>query len=108
MAEEVSHFYTVFWSRRRPQYRQKFEWIHHTFNGLLFCTPIRGSLELFIQKHFGRSAVGGKLRCRVILMPLVLVDGELWTDEAVFWQGRLQDGREYEVVHGTIIPTRSC
>ena len=30
---------------------------------------------------------------------IVLVDGELWTDESVFWQNKLQDRRHYEVVY---------
>ena len=32
---------------------------------------------------------------------LVLVDGELWTDESVLWQNKLQDRAEYEVVYRT-------
>ena len=30
---------------------------------------------------------------------LVLVDGELWNDESVFWQNKLQDRGVYEVVY---------
>jgi hypothetical protein len=31
----------------------------------------------------------------------VLVDSELWTDESVFWQNKLQDRAKYEVVYRT-------
>jgi hypothetical protein len=34
-------------------------------------------------------------------MLVVLVDGELWTDESVFWQNKLQDRAKYEVVYRT-------
>src|SRR5271163_4275666 len=34
-------------------------------------------------------------------MLVVLVDGELWTDESVFWQNKLQDRAIYEVVYRT-------
>jgi hypothetical protein len=35
----------------------------------------------------------------------VLVDGELWTNESVFWQGKLKDGEEYMTVHCTGNPS---
>jgi hypothetical protein len=34
-----------------------------------------------------------------MLTLVVLVDGEIWTDESVFWQNKLIDGASYEVVY---------
>jgi hypothetical protein len=33
-----------------------------------------------------------------------LVDGQLWTDESVFWQLKVKDRGEYEVVHRKLPP----
>jgi len=106
MVEEVPHFYTTFWSRRYEHYREEFQWIHHTFYQTIPSSPIEGDLKRFLKKHFGSSAVGGTSNLFSLINYLVvLVDGELWTDESVFWQGRLEDRGKYEVVHCITIST---
>ena len=40
------------------------------------------------------------VRLQILLsLTTVLVDGQLWTDESVFWQNRLVDGKTYEVIY---------
>jgi hypothetical protein len=44
------------------------------------------------------GAVGSIYTLFELSDPLVIVDGELWSDESVFWQNRLVNGGYYTVV----------
>src|SRR5579864_1488590 len=99
--EETSHFYTYLWSPRQPGCLKALHWVRLTYFGMHFSIKKRG-LRAFLRENFGRSAVGStKISGNLVTNYLVLVNEELWTDESVFWQGKLKDGAEYMVVHCT-------
>jgi len=72
------------------------------------CKP--GDPPLALHKNFGSDAVGSMsfhTLAMYLIVVLVLVDGELWTDESVLWQNKLKDRGRYEVVYRTLPPPLS-
>ena len=43
-------------------------------------------------------------KAKPLIFAAVLVDGELWTNESVFWQNKLRDRAKYEVVYRIFPP----
>lgn len=105
MADETSDFYTTLWSPRMPHKRKPFHWVRYTYDGAWYSAQ-DGDLGRFLRQQFGWSTVGSMSTAAVFVTNFpVLVDGELWTDESVFWQGKLKDGEEYMTVHCTGNPS---
>ena len=69
------------------------------------CNP--GDLRRALRMNFGFDAVGSITipdplnKTDYLMSVVVLVNGELWTDESVLWQNKLQDRAEYEVIYRT-------
>jgi len=110
MVEEIYSLYTIFWSRRNISVRYKHYWVWCTAQtpqpwGYSRCNP--GDLRRALRENFGCGAVGStaildpRNKSDYLTSVVVLVDGELWTDESVLWQNKLQDRAEYEVVYRT-------
>jgi hypothetical protein len=110
MVIEVHDFHTTFWSRREDAQMYKYNWVFLTWCppfpwGRSHCRP--GDLKKFLHENYGSDAVGSTFSPRhsflrkhhSLTFVLVLVEGELWTDESVFWQNKLQDRGVYEVVY---------
>jgi len=108
MVEEIYSLYTIFWSRRNISFRYKHYWVWYTAQspqpwGYSRCNP--GDLRRALRENFGCGAVGSTAildllsKTDYLMSVVVLVDGELWTDESVLWQNKLQDRAEYEVVY---------
>ena len=104
MVLETSNFVTIFWDPRCYRRSTKYRWVTCTWFGernhpysLSKCHP--GDLRRFLRHEFGSTAVGSKFPPFNKSLIIVLVDGELWTDETVFWQNKLIDRGQYEVVY---------
>lgn len=110
MVEEIYGLYTIFWTKRKRSFEYKHDWVWCTWNspqpwGSSKCKP--GDLRIALRKIFGSDAVGSMSfpdllnKVHYLIGLSVLVDDEVWTDESVFWQNKLQDRARYEVVYRT-------
>jgi hypothetical protein len=110
MAEDIYSLYTIFRTKRDRSVRRRHYWVWCTCQSLQRwgdseCNP--GDLRRSLRQKFGFDAVGSTSipnllnKTDRLMSVVVLVDGELWTDESVLWQNKLQDRAEYEVVYRT-------